>query len=89
MSTITTVPTASLRPGDTVLVDGSVVSVDRVEVDEFSDGYWLYATCISGNFDRWEGTRTRYVDAETQWEVLEDGVLRRDDRHDADPEAPR
>ncbi len=72
MSTITTVPTTSLRPGDTLLVGASTVTVDRIELDEFDDyenGYWLYATCHSGNFAQWEDPR--YVFGGEQLQVLD------------------
>lgn len=68
MSNVTSIPTVSLRPDDTLLVDASMVTVASVEPDEVGDGYWLFATCCSGNFEQWE--TPRYVDADAQWQVL-------------------
>lgn len=52
MSSTTYLHTRELLPGDTLLVGASTVSVDTVAPDEMDDDYyWLYATCVSGNFD--------------------------------------
>ncbi len=69
MSTITHMPTRELQEFDTLLHGASMLSVDRIAPSPFDDDvYWIHVTCISGNFDNYDGPIR--AEAASTWQVL-------------------
>jgi hypothetical protein len=70
MSTTNSIPTHALKIGDTLLVNSSMVGLEKIEPDEFDDDrYWLTLACYSGNFDQFD--EPWRVTADAEWQVLD------------------